>query len=243
MIAWLSEWLREIIAVILIAVFVELLLPNKAMLRYVRLVVGLFILLTILSPILKALESDFDTMLDNGLETWSQSAAERNVAMQGLDDIERNAAKLSEIRDAEAAGLTERRLEDSLRSELAGRLKAPVTDVDAELSWSVEDGVQSPRLDRVTVTLKPSGGGEDESVNSESKSVEEVQPVAIDIQIEGDSVSDSVQGGKTADNGVEESEEAWLAAAPAETGAIRSFISQGWGIPAESIVVRRPAEQ
>ncbi|MGO4372914.1 hypothetical protein AB4Z21_19555 [Paenibacillus sp. MCAF20] len=30
MVAWLSDWLRDIIAVILIAVFVELLLPNKA---------------------------------------------------------------------------------------------------------------------------------------------------------------------------------------------------------------------
>ena len=72
MIAWLSDWLRDIIAVILLAVFVELLLPNQAMQRYARLVVGLFILLTILSPILKLIQSDIGAKLDEGMEKWSQ---------------------------------------------------------------------------------------------------------------------------------------------------------------------------
>ena len=68
MVAWLSDWLRDIIAVILLAGLVELLLPSKAMQRYARLVVGLFILLTILSPILSLIQGDISSKLNEGME-------------------------------------------------------------------------------------------------------------------------------------------------------------------------------
>lgn len=49
----LSQWLKEIIFIILFAVFIELLLPNRSMERYVKFVISLLILLTLLSPIMK----------------------------------------------------------------------------------------------------------------------------------------------------------------------------------------------
>lgn len=56
--SWLGDWLREIILVVLLASFVELLLPSKSMERYARLVLSLLILLTMLSPIVSLLKGD-----------------------------------------------------------------------------------------------------------------------------------------------------------------------------------------
>lgn len=50
---WLSNWLQELIMIVLLATFVDMLLPNRSMERYVKLVLSLLILLTLLSPITK----------------------------------------------------------------------------------------------------------------------------------------------------------------------------------------------
>ncbi|WP_458460738.1 stage III sporulation protein AF, partial [Paenibacillus sp.] len=55
---WLSNWLQELIMIVLLATFVDMLLPNRSMERYVKLVLSLLILLTLLSPITKLLRSD-----------------------------------------------------------------------------------------------------------------------------------------------------------------------------------------
>ncbi|MET1168280.1 stage III sporulation protein AF, partial [Bacillus velezensis] len=55
---WLSNWLQELIMIVLLATFVDMLLPNRSMERYVKLVLSLLILLTLLSPITKLLKSD-----------------------------------------------------------------------------------------------------------------------------------------------------------------------------------------
>lgn len=56
--SWLSSWLHELILVVLMAAFVEMLLPSKSMERYARLVLSLLVLLTMLSPIISLLKGD-----------------------------------------------------------------------------------------------------------------------------------------------------------------------------------------
>ncbi|MEV5028558.1 stage III sporulation protein AF [Paenibacillus sp. LPE1-1-1.1] len=247
MIAWLSDWLRDIIAVILLAVFVELLLPNRAMQRYARLVIGLFILLTILSPILKLIQSDIGGKLDEGMENWSKTAMAGENQMAGLNQIKRDAEAMSEKRSFEAAKLTERTLEASIRSELVERTDEVITEVDATLKWVNVSGNQTPYISQVTVTLKPEE--QNKSMLKEGDAVEEVQPVTVDVEIEpieaGGSLS-SGQASEAASSQPMESEQAdgkWSRADPAAAAAISSLITKGWGLAEDQIIVRQPAEQ
>lgn len=66
---WLAEWLREIIFIVLIAVFIDLLLPNRAMERYVKFVVSLLILLTLLSPVMRFFSADAKDQLEAAFAT------------------------------------------------------------------------------------------------------------------------------------------------------------------------------
>jgi stage III sporulation protein AF len=246
-IAWLSDWLRDIIAVILLAVFVELLLPNKAMQRYARLVVGLFILLTILSPILKLIQSDIGAKLDEGMKSWSESAMTKEVQMTGLNQIKRDAEAMSEKRTLEAAKLTERTLEASIQNELNERTKAAVAEVDALLKWVTISGKQTPYISQVVVTLKAS---DEKDGSGNGPAVEAVQPVIVDVTIDplGENAAESPSG-KEANKDPAITEEAdhsegrWSRADPATASAISSVIIKGWGVDADQIVVRQPAQQ
>ncbi|WP_051250775.1 stage III sporulation protein AF [Paenibacillus harenae] len=249
MVAWLSDWLRDIIAVILLAVFVELLLPNKAMQRYARLVVGLFILLTILSPILKLLQTDISAKLDEGMGLWSEAAMTRKVPMADLSQIQRDAEQLSGKRTQEAAKLAERTLEASIKSELVERAKAPVDKVDAVLKWVEQSGSRTPSIHQVIVTLTAadSGGGS----RTDASPVEEVQPVSVAINIEEADGDEPLPGkkhnepsGETEETMARSMEEGqWTEADPSTASAVRGVIEQGWGVNADRIVVRRPADE
>ncbi|MDR1701756.1 MAG: stage III sporulation protein AF [Sporomusaceae bacterium] len=58
MIAAITEWIRGIIFVVLFAAFLDLLLPNSSMQKFVRVIMGLFIMLSVLNPVLNFLETN-----------------------------------------------------------------------------------------------------------------------------------------------------------------------------------------
>jgi stage III sporulation protein AF len=55
----LGEWLKQLIMVVLLAVFADLLLPTKAMQKYVRVVMGLAVIAVILQPLTPLFSGDW----------------------------------------------------------------------------------------------------------------------------------------------------------------------------------------
>ena len=53
MLAFLSDWMRGLILVIFLAVFLDMMLPNNVLQRYAKVVMGLLVILFMLSPVLK----------------------------------------------------------------------------------------------------------------------------------------------------------------------------------------------
>ncbi|WP_145045314.1 MULTISPECIES: stage III sporulation protein AF [Paenibacillus] len=80
---WLSNWLQELIMIVLLATFVDMLLPNRSMERYVKLVLSLLILLTLLSPITKLLKSDPVAELKRAM-TAMESPSEGNATLEQI---------------------------------------------------------------------------------------------------------------------------------------------------------------
>ncbi len=226
MTAWLSDWLKDIIAVILLAALVELLLPNKSMQRYARLVVGLFILITILTPILRLFQSDMQSKLDQGLAMWSADSAVSGVQMASLAEIRQNAEELSARREEEVARLTELRLEQAMQTELEGAGGLAIDKVDAELKWIMAKEGNQPYIHKVTVTLRETSVKK--GVSGDDGEVAEVMPVDISVRVDN-------QGAEA------HAEEEW-SPAPEHTAAIvREALVQGWGVKAAQIMVRQPS--
>jgi len=54
----MTAWLEEIVLIVFITTFLDLLLPNGALTNFVRMVMGLFLLVSILNPIVGLLRED-----------------------------------------------------------------------------------------------------------------------------------------------------------------------------------------
>lgn len=247
MVAWLSDWLRDIIAIILLAVLVELLLPNKAMQRYARLVVGLFILLTILSPILKLVQSDIGSKLDEGMKQWSDKEMASKSTMTSLAKITQDGEQMSENRNLEAAKLMEKTLEASIQNEVTERTKATVDTVDVLLKWVNHSGKQIPYINGVIVTLK--AAEQKKGLMKDGKTVEEVMPVIVDIEMEQQGeIGDQSETNPAAADDTDDSKSQHVDTQWSEVGGemhalISGIIVQGWGVDAKDVVIRQPAVQ
>jgi stage III sporulation protein AF len=176
----LSNWLRQIIAVVLLASLIDLLLPNRTMQRYVRLVAGLFILMTVATPIMHWMKGDFGTKLAEGLNSVERSPSS---AGDQLALIEEQGAKLRDKQLNQAAELVAARLGSAIRGEIEQTQKRGVSKVDV-ITKRQTDG--SLDVSKVVVLLEPvsaDGGGTD-ARSTDVKDVEPIAPVDIHIDVE-----------------------------------------------------------
>lgn len=79
MIDSLTLWIKSIIFVVLFASFLELLLPSNNMQRFVRVIMGLFIMLAILNPIIGIIEKSWTSDQLPALATNSGSSLDLNI--------------------------------------------------------------------------------------------------------------------------------------------------------------------
>ncbi|ANY68735.1 stage III sporulation protein AF [Paenibacillus sp. BIHB 4019] len=249
MVAWLGEWLRDIIAVIMLAVCTELLLPNKAMLRYARLVIGLLVLLTLLSPLLRLLQGDVTAGLSAGIQQWEMSTAQRQVKMPTLADIQRQAEELKRKQQQQAASLTGSTLSKAMETAIVRYTGQAASSVEVKLKWIKEGDVEMVDMDTVTVTFpqmlpqeeaaSPRGSPANADANStQDVQVEAVEPVSVEVMVPelletGPNPSSEAQS--AAD------EPLWQPVNAELDKQTRAVLAEGWGLSPEAIIIRQPA--
>jgi stage III sporulation protein AF len=173
----LSHWLRQIIAVVLLASLIDLLLPNRTMQRYVRLVAGLFILMTVATPIMHWMKGNFSTQLAAGLDSVLQTPT---GAADQLAMIEQEGAKLRDKQSSQAADLVATRLEAAIRSEVEQSENRNVSKVDVVTERGIDGSLT---VSKVIVLL--ASGQDNEERSQSTDPVKEVGPIAaVDIRIE-----------------------------------------------------------
>lgn len=143
MLAAVTDWVRNIVMVVLFASFLELLLPSSGMQRFVRVIMGLLILLAILGPVVDVLQSRVAPEVP-ALAGQSGPAADR--VRSGTETVVRE-------RDRLAVEL--------YRKDLARQIRAVVASVDgvADARVAVElaqdAGGRTGALGKVTVYVLP----------------------------------------------------------------------------------------
>ena len=96
MVSWLSNWAEAIIIAVIIATIIEMILPEGSSKKYIKVVIGVYILFTIVSPVItqftgKSLAvSDF---LD--LDSYINEVKEKETTQNLLQ--ENNAASIKDI--------------------------------------------------------------------------------------------------------------------------------------------------
>ncbi len=243
MLEWLSDWLKQILAVVLLASVVDLLMPGKSFHRYTRFVLGLLILLAMLGPVLKLLKDDPEVLLKNGMRGWEAASRKAAPAMPGLDEIERRAEELRASRNEQAAALTARSLAAEIETALSRQPGMP--DAEVNVDMNIGDGQAGPRVETVTVQFALAGAEAQQDDDTE-RAVQEAGAIAAISPIERVDTAIELRdppAGDIAGYGAEGAARAARREAPPEmAAAVRALVYQGWGVEPERVIVLAPAE-
>lgn len=95
MINFLSSWAEQVILAVIIATILELILPNSKNKKYVQMVIGIYVLFNIISPVIKNKEKLLfdETSLDKYITTSTkieQSSMDERLEKIYLDELENN---------------------------------------------------------------------------------------------------------------------------------------------------------
>ncbi|MEK3703477.1 stage III sporulation protein AF [Paenibacillus sp. FSL R7-0198] len=157
---WLSNWLQDLIMIVLLATFVDMLLPNRSMERYVKLVLSLLILLTLLSPITKLLKSDPVGELKRAMSAMD-APSDGNAT---LEQILAQGKRLQSNEQEQSLQWTAKELANVMKGQIEETTGAKVRSVEVQLTMSkyetemeAASSVELPVIQRVLVEMAGEG--------------------------------------------------------------------------------------
>ncbi|SDW53403.1 stage III sporulation protein AF [Marininema mesophilum] len=169
MIELVADWLKPIIILVILATFMDLLLPHNGMERYVKLVMGLLIIMAILSPILQFLQKDIqlsDLTLDNQIR--NQEGASLAMIKQDGRVMEKKQEKLVQKEVEKKMALT-------IQQNVERRFKLEVTGVTVKTNTKAE---KEPSIVKIILHYRKQ---EKPKKSTQVKQVDEIKPVHIGV--------------------------------------------------------------
>ncbi|MGE8204477.1 stage III sporulation protein AF [Heyndrickxia sp. NPDC080065] len=165
--AFITEWIMNIVVFILLAMIVDMLLPNSGLKKYTKMVTGLLLIAIILTPLLKVVAKDFDQVVSS----FSNKNFVDKSKIENL--IETKKKEIQAVQDEYTLEQVAVQMKKDVEEELIDRFGKDIQNIDIkQKKQKVESENQ---IDKVIVYL-----GEAESENS-------VQVIeAVNININGD---------------------------------------------------------
>lgn len=161
--SFLTEWIANIILFIMLAVILDLLLPNSAMQKYAKMVISLLLIVIILSPIFKLLSADINTLVS---DVQMESPAKEEEIKKMID------LQKKEIQASNDAYILEN-MAVQLKSQAKEELVQSYDVTIKQISLSVDEPFKEIQnsLQGIEVTLEAEEAG--------SEAVETIQPVVL----------------------------------------------------------------
>jgi len=172
-----SSWISQVVLLILLAIILELLLPNDNFQKYVRLVIGLVLIVSLLSPVVKVLHMPVEQIL-NGLNPPQKDDALKSSLNQHKSEIEH-----------EQAAYTSSIVADSMKDDVQEALKDKFDlAIVGDIQLDVNDTSQNPKVEHAEVILgqaNPSKKKRDNQKNSDKpKEIPSVKKVDIHVNLD-----------------------------------------------------------
>jgi stage III sporulation protein AF len=157
---WLTGWVRELVALVLLAGCLELLVPMGSFKKYVRMVMGLLVVVSILNPVLALWRSEI--VLDEAVLAGGQSS------LPSLEQVQHEARRYRERVLAQAFERLRRQVEETAAA--AARAVEGVAGATARATVQSREQGAAPLVERVHVDIVLGG---------QSAAVRPVDPVRI----------------------------------------------------------------
>ncbi|MFJ8264826.1 stage III sporulation protein AF [Peribacillus asahii] len=163
---FLASWISNIIIFILLATVIDMLLPNSALQKYSKMVIGLLLIAVIITPILRLLHTNFDDVLASATSQFEQGEA------QSLGNL--TESKKKEIQAAQSAYILEQmavQLQAEAEEELMEKYQMEIQDI--QVTVKDEEKPEPENLQHITISL---------SEVKEDETIEAIAKVEIDTK-------------------------------------------------------------
>jgi stage III sporulation protein AF len=162
---YLTEWISNIILLILLASILELLLPNSSLQRYVKMVVGLLLLVILMTPILSIFTKDATSLLSQiGL---TNQIEEKNIQFS----VENKKKEIQQVTLAYISEQVAVQLKRQVEEEMITKFDKEVVEVNVTLKDFLEEDDYLNSITQVSIRLR--------QINAEEVSNGTVPAVAL----------------------------------------------------------------
>ncbi|MCK1982289.1 MULTISPECIES: stage III sporulation protein AF [Peribacillus] len=160
--SFLAGWVSNIIIFVLLATVIDMLLPNSALQKYAKMVIGLLLIAIIITPILGLFNKDFDDILT---AATSEFEDQKKKDLGNLTEM-----KKKEIQATQGAYILKQMAVD-LQAEVEEEL---MVDYNMKIS-SIDVGVKNEEapgaddLQNITISLEKAEGKENSEIEAVAK--------------------------------------------------------------------------
>ena len=138
MIEFLSSWAQGIIVAVIIATLIEMILPNSSSKKYVKVVIGMYILFTIVSPIIKKLGGKDINLNTINIEKYEQQISKSdNTISRKFED--NNTKSIKDI------------YVSNLKADISAKLKEKGYEIDTSDIQIKDD--ENYTIEKITLKL------------------------------------------------------------------------------------------
>ncbi len=163
---FVQEWVTQIIIFLLIAMFIDLLLPQGSMQKYTKFALGLILVLIFLQPLFQFLKTDASSLLENSL---SMSETEMDEIK---NQIELEKKEIQASQRAYILNQTVVQLKEQAEGELIEKYGVAIQDIQFTFNDNAEEEeLNWENVDMLTVYLQ-----------KDAKQSKEVEEVVIDFE-------------------------------------------------------------
>lgn len=141
---FLRGWVKDITIMFILLSVVELALPNSNMKRYINMVIGFMIIVVIISPFIRLINSNFNV--------------EREIFKSMIDEVKFQYEEDFELQDLQKSQIKEtylNKLKESVKESINGVLDYEVNDVKISI---YEDEKNYGNIKDIEIVMKPRDG-------------------------------------------------------------------------------------
>ena len=162
MVEWISNWAESIIVAVIIATIIEMILPEGNSKKYIKVVIGVYVLFTIITPVINKFTGEdvqVSDILD--LDTYIEEA-EASVKMQNT---------IQDNNQSSIMGMYSSGLKDDMKAKIEAKGYV-VNSIDINIADDESYAIEEITLDLENEKEEKSGDANNETSTGETKSNE-----------------------------------------------------------------------
>ena len=201
---WLNEWMREVIMVVLLATFIDLILPSRSMERYVKLVLSLLILLTLMQPVINLLTDSPEVKLSAAFQNQDANAAYfTNGKETTLQQILSQAETIKSQQLTQSLQWAGEEVARQMKQQIENKTGKQVQEVKVLLSLpplKEKDEQQSPSITSVDVILQLETEelqAQPDRDHAQQIAIAPIAPVKVEVHVEPVDTSSGQSDGRS----------------------------------------------